>query len=83
MTEPNQVRPIMKIVNQVRELIIDAHNAGELKGIAKGRKEVVEWFNRHKGAVFATAYYGENTTKQTYEIDLEEYQAQFKKWGIE
>ena len=31
MTEPNQVRPIMQIVNQVRELIIDAYYAGEAK----------------------------------------------------
>ena len=75
MTEPNQVRPIMKILNQVRELIIDAHNAGK----AKGREEVVEWIEEN--------CIGVNTATQDPEdymgIQLMKWQAKLKKWGIE
>lgn len=51
MTKPNQVRPIMKIVNQVRELIIDAHNAGKAAGRKGLLKELEENIELHYPAV--------------------------------
>ena len=78
MTEPNQVRPIMKILNQVRELIIDAHNAGEQKGIVKGRKEVLNWLHSpcpHTGGLEEEQMYAEACPKC--------WQAKRKEWGIE
>lgn len=71
MTEPNQVRPIMKILNQVRELIIDAHNAGE----QKGRKQVVDWVERNVGWRHDAPYKSA--------IDMHDWQAKLKEWGIE
>ena len=67
----SQVRPIMKILNQVRELIIDAHNAGELKG----RKQVVRWVHNNRCDLEPTTTY--------MHIDPIEWQAKLEEWGIE
>lgn len=86
MTEPNQVRPIMKIVNQVRELIETAYYTGKVKGVIEsvdkavasgkkqGIKEVVDWV-------------GENFPYRMpvdgRYIDEGVWQAKLKEWGIE
>jgi len=70
----SQVRPIMKILNQVRELIINAHNAGE----QKGRKEVVDWGEEPcpHGITKHTKHYKKRDCPDCW-------QAKLKEWGIE
>ena len=74
MTEPNQVRPVMQIVDLVRQLIEDAHYSGKADGVPAGRKQVVDWVEA-------------NTTEDEFGFrsfnNTRQWQAKLKDWGIE
>lgn len=48
----------------------------------KGRREVVEYLNSKRGAMFAMIYYGEESGELTFSVDTKEWQAKLKDWGI-
>ena len=69
MTEPeiSLAKPVMEVVDKVRQIVEDAFYAGK----AKGRNEVVEWI---KSANHSGDFY--------YSFDQAELEAKLQEWGI-
>ena len=53
---------------------LEGHQDGEKKGIDKGRKEVVEWIEGHKGAI--------GRSEKRYLFLGYKWQAKLKEWGL-
>ena len=51
-------------------------------GKQEGRREVVEYLDKHKGAMVRLVSNGGETIKTTFEINSSEWQAQLKEWGL-
>ena len=61
------------------DCMIDA-NKEEIR--REGRREVVEYLDKHTGAMIRLVSNGGETIKTTFEIDSSDWLAKLKEWGL-